>query len=39
MCADPYIKPLKEVDQDPGCSDYMKRCDSCENFADHISPF
>ena len=24
--ADPYsIKPLKEVDQDPGCNDCMKR--------------
>ena len=25
------IKPLKEMDQDPGCSDCMKRCDSCKN--------
>ena len=31
MRADPYtIKPLEEVDEDPGCSDYMKRCDSCK---------
>ena len=34
----PYIiKPLKEADQDPDCSDCMKRCDSCKNFVDHIS--
>ena len=27
--ADPYnIKPLKEIDQDSGCSYCMKRCDS-----------
>ena len=26
--ADPYsIKPSKEVDGDPGCSDCVKRCD------------
>ena len=31
------IKPLKEADQDPDCSDCMKRCDSCQNFVDHIS--
>ena len=38
--ADPYsIKPLKEIDQDPGCSDCMKRCDSYKNFVDHISSF
>ena len=38
--ADPYsIKPLKEVDQDLCCSDFMKRCDSCKNFVDHISSF
>ena len=37
---DPYsIKPLKEIDQDPGCSDCKKRCDSCENFVDHVSSF
>ena len=36
---DPYsIKPLKEIDQDPGCSDCM-RCDSCKSFANHISSF
>ena len=35
--ADLYsIKPLKEIDQDPGCSDCMKRCDSCKNYLDHI---
>ena len=35
MRADPYsIKPLKEIDQNPGCSDCMKRCDSCKNFVD-----
>ena len=33
MCADFYsMKPLKEVDQDPGCSDSKKRCDSSKNF-------
>ena len=38
--ADPYsIKPLKEIDQNPGCSDCMKRCDSCKNFVDHVSSF
>ena len=38
--ADHYsIKPLKEIDQDPGCIDCMKRCDSCKNFVDHISSF
>ena len=38
--ADPYsIKPLKEIDQDPGCSDCMKRCDSYKNFVEHISSF
>ena len=38
--ADPYsMKPLKETDQDPGCSNCMKRCHSCKNFADHISSF
>ena len=38
--ADPYtIKSLKRLDQDPGCSDYMKRCDSCKNFVDDISSF
>ena len=31
--ADPYgIKPLKEVYQDPGCSNCMKGCDSCKDF-------
>ena len=36
---DPYsIKPLKEIDQDPGCSDCM-RCDSCKGFVDHILSF
>ena len=36
----PYsTKPLKEIDQDPGCSGCMKRCDSCKNFVDHISSF
>ena len=35
--ADPYsIKPLKEVDQDPGCSDCMKRCDSVKIFWPYI---
>ena len=35
--ADPYsIKPLKETDQDPGCSDFKKRCDSCKNYVDHV---
>ena len=35
--ADPYsIKPLKEIDQNPGCSDCMERCDSCKNFVDHV---
>ena len=30
VCSDPYsIKPLKEIDQDPGCSD-------CENFVERI---
>ena len=33
------IKPVKEIDQDPGCSDCMKRCDFCKNFVDHISSF
>ena len=34
---DPYsIKPLKEIDQDPSCSDCKKRYDSCENFVDRI---
>ena len=29
VCVDHYgIKPLKKVDQDPGCSDCMRRCDS-----------
>ena len=38
--ADPYSKkPLKEIDQDPGCSDCMKRCDSSKNFVDYISSF
>ena len=38
--ADPAsIKLFKEIDQDPGCSDCMKRCDPCENFLDHISSF
>ena len=38
--ADPYsIIPLQEIDQDPGCSDCMRRCDSCKNFVDHISSF
>ena len=38
--ADPYsIKPLKETDQDPGCSDCKKRCDSCKNYVDHVSSF
>ena len=38
--ADHYsIKPLKEIDQDPGCIDCMKRCDSYKNFVDHISSF
>ena len=40
MRADPYsIKPVKEIDQVPGCNDCMKRCDSCKNFVDHISSF
>ena len=40
VSADPdNIKPLKERDQDPVCSDCMKRYDSCKNFADHISSF
>ena len=30
------IKRLKEIDQDPGCSDCMNRCDSCKNYVDHI---
>ena len=38
--ADLYsIKPSKYIDQDPGSSDCMKRCDSCKNFVDHISSF
>ena len=38
--ADTYgIKPLKEVDQDPRCSDFMKRCDSCKVFVDHTPSF
>ena len=38
--ADPYsIKPLKEIDEDLGCSDWMKICDSSKNFVDHISSF
>ena len=38
--ADPYgLKPLKEIDQDPGCSDCKKIRDSCKNFADHVSSF
>ena len=38
--ADPYsIKPLKEIDQNPGCSDCMKRCDSFKSFVDHVSSF
>ena len=38
--AEPYsIEPLKEIDQDPGCSDCMKRYDSYKNFVDHISSF
>ena len=38
--ADSYsIKPLKEIDEDPGCSDCNKRCDFCKNFLDHISSF
>ena len=37
---DPYgIKPLKEVDQDPGCCNCMKRCDLCKDFVDHILSF
>ena len=40
MRADPFsIKPVKEIDQVPGCNDCMKRCDSCKNFVDHISSF
>ena len=40
VLADPYnIKPLKEIDQNPACSDCMKRCDSCKNFVDHVSSF
>ena len=36
--ADPCsIKPLKEIDQDPAWSYYMKRCDSCKSFLDDIS--
>ena len=36
----PYsIKPLKVIDQDPGFSGCMKRCDSCKSFVDHISSF
>ena len=35
--ADPQsIKPLKEIDQGPSCSDCMKRC---KNFVDHVSSF
>ena len=38
--ADPYsIQPLKEIDQNPVCSDCMKRCDSCKSFLDHVSSF
>ena len=38
--ADPFnIKPSKQVDQDAGCGDYMKRCDSSKNFVDNISSF
>ena len=29
VCVDHYgITPFKKVDQDPGCSDCMRRCDS-----------
>ena len=38
--ADLYsMKPLKEIDQDPGCSEFKKRYDSCKFFVDHISSF
>ena len=38
VCADPYsIKPVKEVNQDSGCSDCMRRCDSYKSFVSHIS--
>ena len=38
--ADRYsIKPLKEVDQDRGCSHCRKRSDSCKNFIVHVSSF
>ena len=33
------IKPLKEIDQHPGCSVCMKRIYSCKNSVDHISSF
>ena len=37
---DPYsIRPLKEIDQDLGCSGCVNRCDSCKNFDDHVSSF
>ena len=40
MHADPYnIKPLKEIDQNPGCNDCMIKCGSCKNFVDYISSF
>ena len=33
------MKPLKEVDEDPGCSDCMKRCDLKKIFFDHAPSF
>ena len=30
------IKPEKEVNQDPDCSYFIWRYDSCKSFADHI---
>ena len=36
--ADLYsIKPSKEINQDPCCSNCRKRCDSCIIFVDHMS--
>ena len=38
--ADSYsIKPLKEIDEDPGCSDCKKRCDSCKKIVEQVSSF
>ena len=38
-CRSLQYKTIKEIDQYPGCSNCMKRCDSCKNFVDHVSSF